>query len=115
MVKDSELLALLEEHGVDTSRKLVSTRIKKEYEQMNAFILEKEIYPGNIRIPTYKIYYEYVTHFKEPKLSKIEFFRTFSQHFKSTRDGIGRYYLLNSCFDLSEEAMQKALLYDKTK
>lgn len=83
------------------------------------FIRKYEIYSGDIKIPTYRIYFEYLKKWSQEcqsrKLSKVEFFRNFNQHFTQKRNGNQRFYCLNNCMDMSDAAMMEALAYDMKK
>lgn len=115
MMKDKDLLDLLESHGIDTSKKIVSKSHKPEPYSITRFIRHYCIIQGNIKLPTYFIYYQYKKFSRMKFESKVEFFRHFSKHFAQLRDGKGRYYLLNDCFDTSPEAMEKAWKDEKNK
>jgi len=96
----------------------ISTQKSKENKDVLKFIQKNGIIPGNYRVPTYVIYYQYMKWTRTTWYSfwgKEEFFRTFKKHFKQVRTGKQRYYLLNDALDLSDEAEKKAKLYDEKK
>lgn len=78
------------------------------------FIKAKKIAPGPIRVPIYKIMYEFYkwdgAAYGE-KCSATELGRHFTKYFDRERSGKYRYYMLNNCFDMSKEAMKKAKRY----
>lgn len=80
------------------------------------FVKDFQITYGEIKVPTYVIYYNYIKWVKNLNLTKVgktEFFRQFKREFDQKRSKSCRYYMLNECFNLSEEAMDRALDYDK--
>lgn len=71
---------------------------------------------GTTLVPNYVVYYHYCKKWKPTgkKISKIGFFRKFSQVYESTRTGSTRYYLLaEGVFDTSKEAIDEAKEFDK--
>lgn len=85
---------------------------RKENETVLAFIRAKSITSGLVRVPTYKIFHEYQVMWtarnRNDKIGRTGFFRIFSRYFEQIRTGKQRYYLLNDCFDMSEESMKRA-------
>lgn len=105
---DNELMEI-----VTSTEKQKRTRKTRSVEK---FIAKMNIKEGTIKVPTYKIFYEYRIAKHESrsvKLSKIEFFRVFNLFFKSRRDGSTRYYLLNDCFKTDKESLLAAKRYDR--
>lgn len=104
-----ELLDLLDDS--DSYESLVS----KE-KSVNKFIRENGIISGQIKVPTYVIYYHYKRKWKlqAKKLSKIAFFREFNKLFDQVRTKNTRYYLLNDgIFNLDKESLDEAKGSDK--
>lgn len=80
------------------------------------FIQKFQIQVGKCKVPTYKIYHDYLVNTDSRyKLSKVEFFRQFNKYFDRVRHGSQRFYLLNDCFDLSQNSLEKAKRYDEKK
>ncbi|MHA1305454.1 MAG: hypothetical protein ACTSPI_17280, partial [Candidatus Heimdallarchaeaceae archaeon] len=73
---------------------------KREYNNKGVlrFIKKYNILQGDIKVPTYRIYYEYQVLWSQEhttrKITKVEFFRNFNKHFKQTRHGDQRFYCL---------------------
>lgn len=76
------------------------------------FIQDFQITRGDIKVPTYLIFFEYYNNFsrhaRNRKYKRNAFFRLFSEHFEQVRTCNQRYYLLNDCFDLSKENLERA-------
>jgi hypothetical protein len=85
---------------------------KKEYISVINFIKDKGIMPGDNRIPTSIIYYEYRRNYNRynsyNKVGRVAFFHTFAQHFTSVRSNGKRYYMLNDSIEITEEKMERA-------
>ena len=97
-------------------------RPKKEYgvnKSVKAFAEKLGIQSGDIKVPTYKIFYEYYVKWtsrnRADKIGRHAFFREFNKIFQSYRNGRQRYYWLNDCFDMSEEEMKKAYRHRTVK
>lgn len=106
-----ELVRLLDEEDNPKPR---SKPRKTENSDVIRFIEKNSIQQGNIRVPSYKIYYCFIK-WAQWNWSKTwgntEFFRTFNKHFKQVRTGRQRYYLLNTAIDESEDYEKKAKDY----
>ena len=79
------------------------------------FIRKFGIERGEIKVPTYVIYYHFMKwhHTQFGKLwGKEEFFRTFKKYFEQKRSGNQRFYMINDALDLSDETYEKAKKYD---
>ena len=81
------------------------------------FVKDNEIVSGTTLVPTFVIFMEYRRFWRtesRTKLSKIDFFRNFSNLFEKKRKTHTRYYLLNEgSFDLSEENLRIAKEHDR--
>ena len=112
-----ELLDKIEElegSGTETASSSFEEK-KKIPRSVTDFIKEFKIKAGEDKIPSYKVYYDYIAweRFQSTKLSKIEFFRQFKKFFESGRGNRGRYYLLDAeSFDMTEFSLTKAKNYD---
>lgn len=109
----SELEKLLDilENEKESSPKKERRYMKKRNYEVERFIRKNEIAPGNIKVPTYIIYYHYCIWSRNDwskKWGKNEFFRFFGQFFVQKRSGYQRFYLLNDSLDLSEEIQKRA-------
>lgn len=106
-----ELLKLIEE---DNSP---SPSVNKLDRDVTEFVKYFDITNGDFKIPNYVLYYNYIKWAKErskKKWSKIALFRKLSKEgFKSYRQNRQRFYMLNSCFDLSKTAIEIAKSFDK--
>jgi len=113
---EEDLLKVIREH-----RRQNRPATKRDYSDPSTvkFIQSYDIQSGEIKVPTYRIYYEYFRVWtamaSTDKVSKIEFFRNFNQYFTQKRNGNQRFYCLNECLDMSEDMMLKALQYDVKK
>ena len=80
------------------------------------FIRKYDIRPGKVRVPIYKIVYEFYkwqgAAYNE-KCSATELGRQFTKHFDKTRSGKYRYYLLNECFNMDKKELKRAKDYYK--
>ncbi len=88
---------------------------KKAPRSITDFIKTFEIKDGTDKIPTYKVFYDYISweRFSSTKLSKIEFGRQFKKFFESGRGNRGRFYYLDAeSFDVSNESLTRAKKYD---
>lgn len=118
-ISTEELLKLLNE----TKSSLHSHLPPKLYESKSKenrdvlyYIKNNNIEPGENKVPTYVIYYDYVMYARKSLgrvWGKEEFFRTFKMYFKPKRNGNQRFYMVNEEFANSKELNEKAKEYDK--
>ena len=121
-----ELLKLIEEENKALEEKHNPTPTPEEKASKPKFKINKQVEwyinntglePGDIKMPTYVIYYNYVKWARKrwliPPYRKEEFFRTFKQHFKQKRNGNQRFYMVNDALNLDKEYYEKAKKYDK--
>jgi hypothetical protein len=98
-----------------------SPKVKEPYKwkpnpHILRFIQKTGIESGDVRTPTYIIYYAFIKWAQwnwVKTWGNTEFFRTFNKYFKPKRTGRQRYYMLNASLDMSEEYEQKAKDYYK--
>ena len=96
----------------DTKDTVVPDPINKT---LHDFIHDYNIIEGIVRVPAYRIYYEYkrIWRIQGFKLSKIEFFRQFNRHFTQKKSNSTRFYMLKKgIFSLDKESNEKAKKYD---
>lgn len=114
-IDKNELLDLLREEQ-EKGSSLKIPKVKKENKDVLRFIKRFELVPGQKKVPTYLIYYQYKewqrSTWKKP-WGKEEFFRTFKKHFEQKRSGNQRFYMIEGNLDLSKEAYDKAKKYEK--
>jgi hypothetical protein len=114
--KLEELLKIAEESQEDLTSEPIVLESKMDSKILK-FVQVHNIKHGNIRVPTYRIYYEYAKWIRGwstlYKVGKNEFFRHFNKMFLQTRTGRQRYYLLNDCLDMSPETMERAKRHGK--
>ena len=116
----SELKELLDILNKEAGNKKPKERryCKKRNYEVERFIRKKQIAPGNIKFPTYLIYYHYclwTQHDWSKKWGKTEFFRYFSKFFVQKRSGHQRYYLLNDSLEITEEIQKRAINHAKSR
>lgn len=113
-IEIDKLLEIANQEG-DSNSESSSNNItnKSVYDFIKAF----NIASGETKVPNYMIFFKYITYKRERneagKCGKTEFFRHFKKEFNQVRSNSCRYYLLNECFELSEEGLRKAEAYDK--
>ena len=97
----------------ETSKEALKEKPKK-INSVHRFIEDCGIRAGEIRIPNYRIYYEYSKKWRPGtiKANKIVFFREFSEQFPQARTAKNRGFLLNHCMDLDDDTMFKAKIFD---
>jgi len=114
-----ELLDLLEEEEtgvlkVDNPRSDNKKHVWKPNKDVERFIRKVGIEEGEVRVPTFVIYYTFVKWATENwsrTWGNTEFFRTFRYYFKQRRTGKQRYYMLNPSMDMSEDFIDKSRKY----
>ena len=106
-----ELVRLLDEENNPTTRpkpkKITNSDVMR-------FIDKNGFKQGEIRVPSYRIYYCFIKWAQwnwAKTWGNTEFFRTFNKHFKQVRTGRQRYYMLNTVIDESKEYEEKAKDY----
>jgi len=113
-----ELLTYLNDAPITTKKKKKKCKQREDSPTVLAFIRTFMIQPGEIRVPTYKIYHEYFVKWtgrrRMDKLGRHSFFKVFKKYFKLVRWGYQRYYLLNNCFDLSNERDMDLAFFHRT-
>lgn len=100
---------------VDKDRRSVSNLMDDE-SNVKDFLREYCVTDGTTLVPNYKIYYDYCRNWlpKGRKISKIGFFRKFSQVYESKRTKGTRYYLIaEGVFELDEESINDAKEFDR--
>lgn len=107
-----ELLKLIEEKPVS------KRKTREENRDVLDFIKDLSIESGTQAIPNYLIFYIYRSVWRvdqqKRKAKKITFFQTFSKHFPDYRKNSQRFYMLKEgLFDVNEELLKAAKLYDK--
>jgi hypothetical protein len=107
-----ELLKLIEEKPVS------KRKTREENRDVLDFIKDLGIESGTQAIPNYLIFYIYRSVWRvdqqKRKAKKITFFQTFSKHFPDYRKNSQRFYMLKEgLFDVNEELLKAAKLYDK--
>lgn len=113
---NEELLELLKKAE---EVKKSTPKVKVANKSVKKFIELFSIETGDVKVPTYKIFYEYYVKWtsrnRANKLGRNGFFREFNKYFESYRNGRQRYYMLNECFDMSDEEMKKAYRHRTVK
>ena len=107
-----ELVRLLdEENNPKPKKKAVG---KGGIPDVLRFIKSHGLQKGEIRVPSYRIYYCFIK-WAPQNWSKTwgntEFFRIFKKQFEQKRTGRQRYYLLNTPIDETKEYEEKAKAY----
>ena len=105
-----ELEALIQ--GESQKQNKIVKKNVRENKAVLLFIRNNNIEPGENKVPTYLIYYQFVlwieAHCPTRRAGHTEFFRTFGNRFEQKRDGRQRYYMLNDALDCSPEAYRRA-------
>jgi hypothetical protein len=113
---EKELFDLLEKEQKKKTAPVSTSKNGRENKDVLRFIRKKELERGEIKVPTYVIYYHYAiwrqSQWGKP-YGKEEFFRTFKQRFEQKRSGNQRFYMINDALDLSNELYEKAKKYDQ--
>ena len=115
----NELLRLIEKEAQEQTKTPVQKSRKfKENPSVKRFIRLHNVEKGDLRIPTYLIYYFYGQWCLEQRIKKLGkegFFRTFAKYFEAGRTGHRRFYYLNDCFKYNEEILEHAKSYNRKK
>jgi len=103
-----ELLSILE--NTDETEEKIQKPFKDNRRVIN-FINENNIKVGDIKFPTYVVYYHFAKWCGKFRDGKSEFFRTFSKHFEQKRSKNQRFYLLDESLEFTQEVREKALKF----
>lgn len=93
-----------------------SSRNSKYKKSVLRFISDKDIKPGDTRIPVHKLvfeYYKWTNKNNHNRASNVELGRIMSTMFDTVRSGAARYYLLEPFCDLSKESLAESKKYYK--
>ena len=115
--KLKELLDLIEKTETEKAMKDPSNIKRGEtHFSIKKFINLFNIRPGLKKVPTYVIFFNYMTKVptdRKDKLKRKAFFLEFAKFFPKYRHGSQRFYLLDEgSFDLSREARKEAKIYN---
>lgn len=111
---DEEIFNALE--SAQKTKPVAKPKEKKDNKDVIRFIRKTGLAPGENKVPTYVIYYQFVK-WCNPTWTRVwkreEFFRTFKRHFELKRTGRQRYYMINDALNLTDEIYEKAKKYNQ--
>lgn len=108
-----ELMELLAEE--ESKQEETKDSVRRE---VRAYIEKTGIESGDVKVPTYLIYYhfcDWVNNSWYTRLGRTEFFRQFNKLFDPARSGKQRYYWLNDALPSDDEYKAKAKAHKNVK